>query len=92
MSDEVEWNCSLATMLSLDFKNRTGRGVGMDDETFDLIAQMCTRIGMIMEDASIVALTVNAISREERMGAIADLEAASSQIRALAKAAKALAV
>jgi len=30
----------------------------MDDDTRELIAMLCTRIGMIMEDASIAALSM----------------------------------
>ncbi len=30
----------------------------MDDETKDLIARLCTRAGMLMEDASADALTI----------------------------------
>ena len=62
----------------------------MDDDTSELIAQLCTRIGMIMEDASVVALTVGGLTVKERDDAIAALEAAAERISALVAAAKAL--
>ena len=63
----------------------------MDEHTSELIAQLCTRIGMIMEDASVVALTVGGLTVKERDDAIAALEAAAERISALVAAVKALA-
>ena len=63
----------------------------MDKDTDDLIAQLCTRVGMIMEDSSVAALTVGGLTAEKRDGVIAALEAATDRITALVYAAKALA-
>ena len=43
----------------------------MDHETKDLIAQLCTRAGMIMEDASAEALTI-ALQSESDLAAKLD--------------------
>ncbi|MBC2666975.1 hypothetical protein H7F51_15765 [Novosphingobium flavum] len=61
-----------------------------DDATSDLIVQLCTRIGMIMEDANLVALTIGGLDREGRAAAIAVLEKASADIAALTAAARVL--
>ena len=63
----------------------------MDEHTNELIAQLCTRIGMIMEDASVVAVTVGGLTVKERDDAIAALEAAAERIGALVSAVTALA-
>ena len=63
----------------------------MDKDTGDLIAQLCTRVGMIMEDSSVAALTVGGLAAENRYGVIAALEAATDRINALVCAASALA-
>lgn len=46
----------------------------MDDETQELITLLCTRIGMIMEDASVVALTIGSRDHDACLAAIAELE------------------
>jgi hypothetical protein len=33
----------------------------MDEDAHELVAQLCTRIGMIMEDASVEALTAGSL-------------------------------
>ena len=69
----------------MDCAERSGRGVvPMDNHTRDLIRQLCTRAGMIMEDASPIAL---ASGSEDRLP---DLEAAAADILALIRAARAL--
>ena len=52
----------------------------MEDETSVLVAQLCTRIGMIMEDASPVALTDAGLDAVERKAALADLAQAIGQL------------
>ncbi len=76
--------------LGLDFLAWPGRGVSMDDHTDDLIAQLCTRIGVIMEDVSVTALTVGGKSPDNRKAAIDELDGAAKRIDALVSAAKAL--
>ena len=53
------------TKLRLDFCGVWGRGRVMDD-TDELLAQLCTRIGIMMEDASAVAITGAVMPAEER--------------------------
>ncbi len=62
----------------------------MDDDASDLVAQLCTRIGMIMEDVSPVALSVAGVDAEERKAALAGLDQAIGQLGSLIDAAKAL--
>jgi hypothetical protein len=64
----------------------------MDDDTEELLNLLCTRIGMIMEDASVVALTIGAREPGQRLGEMAKLETASAQIAALTAAARSLLV
>lgn len=63
---------------------------GMDGDTDELITQLCTRIGMIMEDACMTALTMGAVKGDGRAGSIGELEVAAHRIQALVAAAKAL--
>ena len=63
----------------------------MDEHTNELIAQLCTRIGMIMEDASVMALTVGGLTVKERDDAIGLLAAAAERISALVASVKVLA-
>lgn len=74
----------------MDFSGERRRGVRMDDDDHDLIARLCTRIGMIMEDASPIALGVGGMDHARRRAAIAELSAAASQIAALLTAAELL--
>lgn len=78
-------------MLCLDFPAAMGRGGDMDDDTHDLIVQLCTRIVMIMEDTSVVALTIGGLADEARWAAIVELEAGAVRVSALVNAAKSLA-
>ncbi|MEO7247507.1 MAG: hypothetical protein ABIW31_03555 [Novosphingobium sp.] len=54
----------------------------MDDDTNELIAQLCTRIGMIMEDDSVAALTMGGLADQERGHANAVLVDAAERINA----------
>ena len=60
-----------------------------DKQSLELVEQLCTRVGMIMEDASIIALTntreIVALRRR-----VTDLKCASDQIATLTSAAEAL--
>ena len=53
---------------------------------------MCTRIGMMMEDASAVALTIGGLAPADRPTALLKIERALDQINALVSAAKTLLV
>ena len=54
-----------------------------DADTQDLVDQLSTRIGMIMEDASVAALTLAPRGDPARYETIDDLEHAARQITAL---------
>lgn len=75
-------------MLCLDFPAAMGRGGDMDDDTHDLFAQLCTRIGMIMEDTFVVALTIGGLAGEARWAAFMELETGAVRVSALVNAAK----
>lgn len=76
--------------LRMDLAATLGRGVAMDDDTRELIAQLCARIGTIMEDASAVALSIPGISEAKCIAAIAEISDASARISALSAAVAAL--
>ncbi|MGN6358143.1 MAG: hypothetical protein ACTHLU_11785 [Novosphingobium sp.] len=61
-----------------------------EDQNSDLIAQLCTQVGMIMEDASIVALTVGSTAEPKRTMDIKDLDTAIRRMSALINATRAL--
>lgn len=62
----------------------------MDDDSNELATQLCTRIGMIMEDASVTALTIGGTTGPARSDAIAQLDIAAHGITALLAAVHAL--
>lgn len=62
----------------------------MDKETSDLIAQISTHVGMIMEDASVIALTLGRVGSEARVTKVCDIADAAAKIYALTEAIKAL--
>lgn len=87
---EVEWNVrNRLKKLRLDFRGVSRRGRVMDD-TDELLAQLCTRIGIIMEDASAVAITSAVLTAEERTIAIFEVADAAARILALSNAAVSL--
>lgn len=86
---EVECNVRNRKKLRLDFRGVSRRGRVMDD-TDELLAQLCTRIGMMMEDASAVAITGAAMGAEKRARAILEVAEAVSRISALSDAAVSL--
>ncbi|HET9645611.1 MAG TPA: hypothetical protein VFP68_20150 [Burkholderiaceae bacterium] len=62
----------------------------MDHDTEDLVVQLSTRIGMIMEDTSMLALTVRGMDPVGRRAALRKIEQAAGRIHALVAAANAL--
>ena len=76
--------------LHMDFTHPTSLGAHMDEGRAELIGLLGTRIGMIMEDASVVALTLGSMHPGQQDTAIAQLTTAAEQIRALTSALLAL--
>jgi len=76
--------------LAVDFAAGSRLRQEMDKDAADLIAQLCTRVGMIMEDMTLLALTTGNISDTERSLALARLEVAAAQITSLIAAARAI--
>ncbi|MEG3155708.1 hypothetical protein [Sphingomonas sp. RB1R13] len=62
----------------------------MDDDTADLIQMLCTRAGMIMEDASAEALVMRAADPQAVSAKLERLAQAAGAIRAIIAAAHAL--
>jgi len=62
----------------------------MDQDTADLVAQLCTRVGILMEDTSVVALTLGAVDESELSEMIERLQLAAGKIGHLLAAAQAL--
>jgi hypothetical protein len=75
----------------MDFSREHERGACMYDDDQDLIAQLCTRIGIIMEDASAIAIDIAGLQGERRSVAIREIAVAAAKIDALSKAINALA-
>jgi hypothetical protein len=87
---EVEWKDEkLPEKLDMDFVAWSVRLAVMDDDA-ELMGLLCTRIGMIMEDASVIALTLAAADPEARLVQLAELKAASAAIAALVAAVESL--
>ena len=78
--------------LDMDFAGRAGRYGPMDDDNAELISLICTRIGTIMEDASVIALTLGALGPEERQARFAELKLASAAISGLVAAVEILGI
>jgi hypothetical protein len=62
----------------------------MDQDTANLIAALCTRAGMIMEDVVDDALTMGRLDAADRTGRLQQLKRASDTIAALVRAALAV--
>ena len=75
--------------LDMDLSDHFDRGVGMDD-TEELVVLLCTRIGIIMEDASVEALTIGSLPQSERSETLARLRRATVAIHRLMEGAVAL--
>lgn len=80
----------MSEKLRLDLPAHSGRRVAMDDDAHDPVVQLCTMIGMIMEDTSVVALTVSGLDDDQRRRAAAEIQTAAATINALAAAVTAL--
>ncbi len=63
----------------------------MDEETRDLVRQLCTRAGMMMEDASLLAVTMPANADDAFGAALGRLTADAASIQRLLAAASDLA-
>lgn len=57
------------------------------EKTDDLVAQLCTHVGMIMEDQCMLALTISSLSDNSRSQALAQLASAASDIDQIIRAA-----
>lgn len=62
----------------------------MDRDTRDLINQLCTQAGMIIEDCSTALLTIRRIDDEEIPWLLQDLAGEAAKVRDLVNAAIAL--
>lgn len=76
--------------LDLDFRSQPSLGPGMESDTDDLVLLLCTQIGMLMEDASVVALTLKSREPDQRAAEIENLHAQISRMAKIIDAATAL--
>lgn len=73
---QVQWSSRRAKKLGLDFAGQRGRQWRMDDaspldpELIDLVVRLCTRVGMIMEDCSPMALNASREDLHDRVSVI----------------------
>jgi len=82
--------CEAMAKLHMDIVRQARLRAAMDEDALKLTARLCTRIGMIMEDASVIALTIGAASEGDRMEALAQLDAAAGRISDLVRAVRAV--
>ena len=88
---EVEWNVQVNWRSCVwTSARRYGVASDMDDDTSDLLFQLCTRIGMIMEDAAPLALSRPGADAESRLAHVNEIQGAAARICALVAAAKSL--
>lgn len=76
--------------LCLDLAGDLGCRRDMDEDDEELLVLLCTRIGVIMEDASFVALTIRGTHGAERNAVIAQIATATEILAALTGAVSAL--
>lgn len=76
----------------MDFWSASRLRVGMDDDAARLFSALCTRVGIIMEDTSIAALTLGSAAPADRAEGLIHVERAADQISKLVAAARALSV
>lgn len=62
----------------------------LDEDVADLVRQLCSRAGIIMEDVSVISLTAKVADVASARKVTAQLRAAAERIGALANAAEAL--
>ena len=67
-------------MLRVDLAASAWLRRSMDDDTTRLVIELCTHIGMLMEDASVLALTLRQVVPDARAASIKQLITASEQI------------
>lgn len=86
---EVEWNVTWRSWIWTYSPNH-GVVTAMDEDTEDLIAQLCTWVGKIMEDTSERALMAQAIEPAKQREALLYVEREIQRCLALLSAAKSL--
>ncbi len=85
--------CRAHRKFRIDFVNVSATVAAedhMDDDTADLVRQLCTRAGMIMEDASTIAILVGGKSPSELRYIVDELEIQSGRVVSIVAATSAL--
>lgn len=77
--------------LDMDLRLNWGLGVRMDVDANDLVIRLCTRIGMLMEDSSPIALSMGTLTPNETLRTLTELEQAIEQMASLINAARVIA-
>lgn len=76
------------TKLRQDFVAASRFGPPMDDETPELISLLATRVGMLIEDSSVIALTCGGKDAAGIASVLDELERSAVRMSALIGAAK----
>jgi hypothetical protein len=80
--------------LGIDFWGRLGlrlrEEAQMDDDLRDLIGALCTRVGMLMEDASVVALGMALAKADQMPDQLSELDRSTRAMISLIAAAQTL--
>jgi hypothetical protein len=80
--------------LGIDFLARLGlrlrEEAQMDDDLRDLIGALCTRVGMLMEDASVVALGMALAKADQMPDQLSELDRSTRAMISLIAAAQTL--
>lgn len=76
--------------LPMDFSAHTRLRRDMDDDKRELLIRLCTRAGMEMEDASVVALTIGSLGDQEIDSSLGQLRKSAMRISTLIDAARSL--
>lgn len=63
----------------------------MDPDDLELIARLCTKVGTVMENASVIAITTSGPQSDHVRSKLAELANAANTIAALVAAASAVA-
>ena len=87
---KVEWNVHALPKLDIDLSRRSPLRALMEDDTRELIIRLCNRIGIIMEDTSVIALGIRRADEGQLVIQLAQLGEAATRIKQLIDACLAL--
>ena len=80
----------MVPVFTVDLGNGSSIAALMDDIDRELVSLLCTKVGMLMEDHSVVALTIGSKSGDEQRIAIEELARTSTIIETLVASAQSI--